>query len=158
MRLITTFTEGEEVWLEGKNLNLAMGTKKLAPKRYGPFKILKKISSIAYWILLPVQMKIHNVFYIDLLTHFHQTDAYGPSYSRPPPDLINDEEQYKIEEIINIRCWGRGRGHKTKYLVHWKGYPMSERSWVADGDLNTPELLSEFLNKNPTAVAGQLYV
>jgi hypothetical protein len=44
MRLITTFTEGEEVWLEGKNLNLAVGTKKLTPKHYSPFKVLKKIS------------------------------------------------------------------------------------------------------------------
>jgi Chromo (CHRromatin Organisation MOdifier) domain len=154
MRPITTFTEGEEVWLEGKNLNLAMGTKKLAPKQYGPFKILKKISSVAYRLLLLTQMKIHDVFHIDLLTRFHQTDAYGPLYSRPPLDLINNDEQYEIEEIIDVRRRGRGRGCKTEYLIHWKGYPMSKCSWVTDGDLNALELLSEFLNKNSTTTAG----
>jgi hypothetical protein len=98
-------------------------------------------------------MKIHNIFHIDLLTPFTQTLAYGPLFSRPPPDLINDEEHYKIDEIIDVRKKGHNR--RLEYLVHWKGYFTSERSWVPQNDLNAPELLKQFQNKPISAKARQ---
>ena len=38
---------GQLAWLEGKNLPLPYGTAKLAPRRYGPFKITRIISPVA---------------------------------------------------------------------------------------------------------------
>jgi len=34
------------------------------------------------------------------------------------PTIINEEEEYKVEEIRKHRKHGR----ETQYLVHWKGY------------------------------------
>jgi hypothetical protein len=42
------FKENDKVWLEGTHLKLPYETMKLAPRRYGPFKILAKVSDIAY--------------------------------------------------------------------------------------------------------------
>jgi len=36
----------------------------------------------------------------------------------PLPTIINEEEEYKVEEIQKHRKQGRG----MQYLVHWKGY------------------------------------
>ena len=36
----------------------------------------------------------------------------------PLPDIINEEEEYKVEEVRKHRKWGRG----TQYLIYWKGY------------------------------------
>jgi len=36
----------------------------------------------------------------------------------PPPTIINEEEEYKIEEVR--KHWKQGKG--MQYLVHWKGY------------------------------------
>ena len=44
---------GDRVWLEGKNLKLPYQNLKLAPKRYGPFKISRVISPVAYQLDLP---------------------------------------------------------------------------------------------------------
>src|SRR5260370_40910539 len=99
-------------------------------------------------------MKIHDVFHIDLLTKFESTVTYGPAFPRPPPDLVNNEEQFKIEEIIDMRR--KGRWKKLEYLVHWKGYPNSERSWVKHEDLHAPDLLKNFLTKDSnSAKAGR---
>ena len=156
-KTIRTFEPGDTVWLEGKNLKLATGTKKLAPRRYGPFPIEEAVSNVAYRVTLPTHMKIHNVFHVDLLTPFVSTTTYGEAYSRPPPELVNEEEQYEIEEIIDMRR--KGRWKKLEYLVHWKGYPISERSWVKHEDLHAPELLKEFMTRpSQTAAAGRQHV
>jgi hypothetical protein len=55
----TEMEEGDQVWLEAKNFKVK-GAKKLMPRRYGPFKIMK-ISLVAYQLDLPQLMKIHNV-------------------------------------------------------------------------------------------------
>jgi hypothetical protein len=47
------FKENDKVWLEGTHLKLPYGTMKLAPRRYGPFKILAKVSNVAYRLKLP---------------------------------------------------------------------------------------------------------
>jgi len=92
---------GDQVWLEGKNLHLPYQATKLAPKRYGPFKIIKEISPVAYQLAIPLTWKIHDVFHASLLSPYHETTTYGPNFSRPPPDLINDKEQYEVEQIRN---------------------------------------------------------
>jgi hypothetical protein len=91
--------QGQQVWLEAKNLSLPYGTVKLAPRRHGPFLIEKVVSPVVYQLHLPLQWGIHPVFHKSLLTPFIETKEHRENYSRPPPDLINDKEQYKVEAI-----------------------------------------------------------
>jgi hypothetical protein len=46
-RKITEMKEGDQVWLEAWNLAIARN-RKLSPKRYGPYRISKKISAVTY--------------------------------------------------------------------------------------------------------------
>jgi hypothetical protein len=46
------YAEGMQVWLEGWNLKLSYQLTKLAPKRYGPFKIIKEVSPVVYQLNL----------------------------------------------------------------------------------------------------------
>jgi hypothetical protein len=48
------FREGQNVWLEATNLKLPYQSSKLAPKRQGPFKIIKQITPVAFRLDLPV--------------------------------------------------------------------------------------------------------
>ena len=96
-----TFAPVDEVWLDVRNLKIRTPSRKLSPWRYGPFKVLRKISPVAYHTELPQTIKIHNVFHIDLLIPHHQTEAYGETYCQPPPELIDGEEEYEIKEIID---------------------------------------------------------
>jgi len=77
-------------------------SKKLAPRRYGPFKVIQKVSPVAYRLQLPPSMsKMHNVFHIDLLIPYVETQAYRQSYPQPPPDIIDGKEEYEVEEIVS---------------------------------------------------------
>jgi hypothetical protein len=64
------FKKGDEVWLDSKNLKLPYPMRKLAPKREGPFPIIKVISPLSYRLKLLTQWKIHPMFHVHLLTPF----------------------------------------------------------------------------------------
>ena len=142
--------EGNQVWLEGRNLSIA-GNCKLSPKQYSPFTVSQKISPVAMHLDLPTSMKIHNVFHTDLLLPYKETEQYSTPYTRPPP-IINSEEEYKIENILEAQRFGKK--HKLQYLMHWKGYPHSNDQWIDHKDLNAPDLLADFYLSNP-ATAGR---
>lgn len=66
----------------------------------------------------------------------------------PPLDIINNIEEYEVEEIVDSKMY---RG-KLKYLVHWKGYPIEERTWEPIKNLsNSQEYIDEFHKKHPSA-------
>ena len=69
----------------------------------------------------------------------------------PPPDLIDGEEEYKIEEILQSRKFGRG--HRVQYLIKWKGYPDSDNQWVNWDNLHANEALVDFKKKNPNTLS-----
>ena len=96
---IAQFSIREQVWLEGTYLKLPHQSTKLAPKQYGPFKIIKQINPVTYQLMLPNTWQIHPVFHASLLSPCHKTEAYGPNYSKPPPDLIGGEEFFEVEQI-----------------------------------------------------------
>ena len=97
---------GDQVWLEGRNLQLHYPTRKFRAQRYGPFKVQQVMSPVNYRIELPIQWTIHPVFHTDLLTPYQETEIHGENYSRPVLDLINDQEEYEVEQIINSWCHG----------------------------------------------------
>jgi len=91
-----------------------------------------------------MQWSIHDVFHIDLLTPYRETELHGSNYSRPAPDLIDNEEEYKVEKVLDSRQFGRRR--KKQYLIKWKGYPDSDNEWVDHKDIHAPEAIREFEN------------
>src|SRR6202453_857593 len=124
---IVTYKAGDQVWLEGKNLHINQPTHKLAPRRYGPFRVVQVMSPVNYRLELPTQWSIHPVFHIDLLTPYRETITHGANYQRPPPDLVDNEEEYEVEAILDSRKFGRGR--RLQHLIKWKGYPDSDNQW-----------------------------
>ena len=103
-RATINYQIGDRVWLDAGNLHLPRPKKKLDDKCVGPFKILEKTGASAYKLKLPPHWKIHPRFNEKLLTPF-----VPPSFPNqeqpppPPPDLVNDEEQYEIEEVLDSR-------------------------------------------------------
>ena len=115
------------------------------PKRHGPFLIKRVLSTITYQLTLPEQWKIHDMFHVDLLTPYRETEFHGPNYAQLPPDLINEEEQYEVEQVLDEHNYGRVK--KKQYLVNWKGYPDLDNQWLDAKDMeNAQELIAEFHN------------
>ena len=136
-----TFVPEDKIWLDGRNLPIKAPSRSLNPRRFGPYAIIKKLSPVTYRVKLPPLLHMHNVFHVDLLTPYYETDVHGANYSQPPPELIHGQEEYEVEEIIKD-CYYR---RKKQYLVKWLGYPVSENSWVDAKDLHSPKLLAEYL-------------
>jgi hypothetical protein len=141
------FQLGDLVWLEGRNLRTVQPTAKLAPKRHGLFKVTQVMSAVNYRLELPTQWSIHPVFHIDLLTPYHETPIHGANYQRPPPDLVEGEEEYEVETVLASRHFGRRK--KLQYLVKWKGYPDSDNQWINKEDVFTDDAIREFKSSNP---------
>jgi hypothetical protein len=93
------WTKGQKVWLNMKNLTLPYGSIKLVPRRHGLFIIEEVWSPVVYCLRLPPQWNIHPIFHASLLMPYVETMEHGENYSRPPPDMIEGEQQYKVEAI-----------------------------------------------------------
>jgi hypothetical protein len=130
------FKVNDQVWLESKNLKIPYQSRKLAPKREGPFKIKEVLGPVTYRLTLPKQWKIHDVFHACLLTPYKETELHGPNETRPPPDLVEGQEEYEIEAIISHRLH---KNRETTYLIKWKGYNSSENSWIPESELTNAE-------------------
>ena len=110
----------------------------------GPFTIMAKLGPVTYQLDLPKTWKIHNKFHLVLLIPVEENSVYRQHFKKPPPDLIHGEEEWEIEAILKHRTKRR----KTEYLIHWKGYPSSERTWQKEQDFdNAKELLDEYKEK-----------
>jgi hypothetical protein len=136
------YNKGNQVWVKGTNLRTLDPTRKLGQRQYRPFKVLKRLSDAVYWVELPKQWKIHTVFHTDLITPYKETELHGPNFTQPPPDLIDGEEEYKVEKILDMKQ--KGQGHKMHYLIKWKGYPTSDNSWEPAENVQAKDLIKEY--------------
>ena len=82
------------------------------------------------------------MFHTDLLTPYRETPFHGEKYQRPPAELVQGQEEYKVEAVLDKRHYGRKK--KCQYLVKWKGYPDSDNEWVDHTDMHTPEAIKEY--------------
>ena len=138
---------GDQVWLEGKNLRFPHQATKLNLKCYGPFRVIKEVSPVAYQLQLPPSWNIHLTFHTSLLLPYCKTPSHGPNFSQPPPDLIDGKEEYKVKQIKAHQNFGRTR--RPQYLIKWKGYPESNNTWEDAINVHAPKIIKSYHKHRP---------
>jgi hypothetical protein len=74
------FHKDNLVLLEATNLQTTHPKVKLAPRQYGPFKVLWAMPTNCK-LELPPQMRIHPVFHNSLLKPYVETSTHGPNFA-----------------------------------------------------------------------------
>ncbi|MCO5572583.1 hypothetical protein L7F22_026339 [Adiantum nelumboides] len=136
-RSARSFSKDEWVFprVKPKRSSLKLGKFcKLAFRYCEPFEILRRAGEKAYELSLPLHMRIHNVFHINLLKKY----VFVPLHILNHDDaiLINQEElQMEPEQVLEVRK--RKLRHRTlrEVLVTWKGYTVEDASWENWDDL-----------------------
>jgi len=117
---------GDKFWLQRKHLLTTQQLNKLDHKQIGPYTILEKVGSRAYKLDLPATVKIHPVFYINLLEPTASTEPIPVHHQPPPPPIIVQEQQeWKVEKILDSRHHRK----QIQYRVKWTGFHDLDRIW-----------------------------
>jgi hypothetical protein len=137
------FEVRERVWLDSRNLCLKINSPKLTDRRLGPFKIIEKLSDRPYRLELPTNLKIHNVFYVGLLSKVKE-DESRPILREPGPLEVKGEEEYEVEEIVDSERHQDG----WYYRVKWKGYGPESNTWEPKANLeHAKDILKKYHQK-----------
>ncbi len=115
------FKKEDKIWLNFKNIHMNCLCKKFDAKNV-KYIIVKKISS--HFFCLNTLLSIHNVFHLTMLQSavmnalsFQHTIDLQPS-----PQIVSDEEEFKIKKILKKRFVWCKREFKKKYLIKWVSY------------------------------------
>src|SRR5215212_10026170 len=150
-RRALVFKVGDKVLLSSAHIQLASQvarpSKKLQSRFIGPYLIVEIISPVAYRLALPPTLKIHPVFHVSLLKPYASPEAVLDQEVKqllPPAVLVDDHEEFEIEQILACRSHWR----QIEYLVKWVGYLEYDASWEPESNLdNTKDAIADFERK-----------
>lgn len=140
-RIERTFEVGDMVFLRlqpYRQSNLKRSeAKKIKPRFYGPYKVLRRIGEVAYELELPLESKIHNVFCVSCLKM-----ALG--HVTPSPDLPPLDEEGRLilihVEILDMRERRLRSRVIGEYMVRGKNLPIKDATWQGEMVLQHPTL------------------
>ena len=143
--LAPSYQVGDQVWLSTKNLQTKRLCQKLNMRQAGSFKVKQVINSYAYELDLSRAYGVHSVFHVNLMDPV-ATDPLEGHWQEPSPlILIDREEEWLMEEILDAQKIRRS----LNYLVKWVGFDNS--TWQPAADItHSPELLQEFYERFST--------
>ncbi len=132
-----------KMFLNERNIVTARSFKKLDDKMLDSFINLDLIDS-SYKLKLSKSMHVHDVFHSDLLRSI--VDDFLPDQKNKLSDsiVINDEDEWKIDDILNSRWYQRW----LQYKVKWNDYDNdNDFNWYnADDDkfMNAQKIVDDF--------------
>jgi len=145
-----SFSPGDMVYLDSEDTQTTRPSKKLSHRRLGPYPVERRVGKYAYHLVLPPPMRrLHLVFNVVKLSPAPDDPIVRRRRNPPPlPELVDGEEEYVVEKILNSRMFRR----KLQYLVKWEGYGIEGNTWEYWDNLShAPEKVTEFHTKNPGA-------
>jgi len=140
------YEAGSKMFLNERNIVTARPSKKLDDKMLGPFTNLGPVDS-SYKLELPESMRVHDVFHPDLLRPAADDPLPGQKNEPPGPIVVNDEDEWEIDDILDSRRYRR----RLQYRVKWNGYDNDLNWYNADGDefMNAQEVVDDFHIRYP---------
>ncbi len=150
----TTFSVRDLMLLDTKNYNLQLPSLKLSPQWIGPLKVIQLRGPNTVLIEVPPQL-----CQIKLIQNVEHLKAYvscppsiGPTPPIQLPDIIDDQEEYEVEEILAHRK----TGPKTEYLVCFKKYGPEDDLGLPQQNLNNaPEIVQAYHDQQRDNINNQ---
>jgi hypothetical protein len=98
---------GDKVYLDASDICTTQPSKKLSHHQLGPFPVERHVGINAYHLTLPLLMKhLYPVFNVVKFTLAPMDPIPGRHVPPPPPpELIDGEEEYVVEEILDSRIF-----------------------------------------------------
>jgi Chromo (CHRromatin Organisation MOdifier) domain len=99
--------------------------RKLSPKFAGPYKVIKRVSPVAYQLELTPGTNAHPVFHSSLLKA-SKPDSTGERTTQVPEAVsVDGQVEYVVDAILDEQV----RRGKREYLVHWAGHHTNDSTW-----------------------------
>ncbi len=130
-----------KMFLNERNIITARFFKKLNDKMLNSFQITDFVDSF-YKLKLSETMHIHDVFYSELLRSVVDDSLSDQKNELSKSIVINDEDEWKIDDILNFRWYRRW----LQYQVKWKSYDNDLNWYNVDNNkfMNAQEMIDEF--------------
>ena len=130
-----------KMFLNERNIVTARSFKKLDDKMLDSFINLDLVDS-SYKLKLPESMHVHDVFHPDLLRPAVNDPLPGQKNELSGSIVINDEDEWKIDNILNFRRYRR----RLQYRVKWNDYDNDLNWYNADDDefMNAQKVVDDF--------------
>ena len=96
-------------------------------------------------------MKIHNNIHVNRLSPWKGNKINGIEPPPPEPELVEGEEFYEVDKILDSRL--RGRWKKLQFLVRWKGYDEGHDSWENEDNVvgTSDDAVTDVYKAHPNA-------
>ncbi len=130
-----------KMFLNERNIVTARSFKKLDDKMLNSFINLDFINS-SYKLKLSESMHVHDVFHSDLLRFVVDNFLHDQKNEFSGSIVINDEDEWKIDDILNFRQYRRW----LQYRVKWNDYDNDLNWYNADDDefMNAQKIVDDF--------------
>ncbi len=130
-----------KMFLNERNIVTARSFKKLNDKMLNSFINLNLINS-SYKLKLLEFMHVHDVFHSDLLCFVVDDFLSDQKNEFSDSIVINDEDEWKIDDILNFRQYQRW----LQYRVKWNDYDNDLNWYNTDDDefMNAQKIIDDF--------------
>ena len=115
----TELRPGDKAYVQKRGARKNRPSASLDDKYWGPFPVKQKVGQSSYKLELSPQTRINPIFNNNVFKQAATDPSPGQRLqNEPPSDIIEGQEKYKVEAILDKKVKRNG----VQYRVKWKGY------------------------------------
>src|SRR5882724_8877108 len=120
---IPPFQVRDTVWLDASHIKTTHPSKKLDHCFLRPFLIIKRVSSHAFQLGLPLALShIHPIIHVSLLQPTSASNIPNRLTDPPPPIELDNSSEWEVDRILDSKVDQQWKNGGLLYLVEWKGF------------------------------------